>query len=138
MTKRTFILAHEQARQRAAQFCHEAPAGWMVVASEPTRNLDQNAKFHAIVGDIAKSGLQWGGKPRTAAQWKVLLVSGHAAATNEGSEMVPGLEGEFVNLRESTALMSKKRSASLIEYALAFCAMNDVRLSAESRQLEHA
>jgi hypothetical protein len=57
-------------------------------------------------------------------------------ATNEGSEVVPGLEGEFINLRESTALMSKKRSASLIEYALAFCAMNEVRLSAESRQTE--
>ncbi|WP_338762093.1 recombination protein NinB [Massilia sp. METH4] len=133
MMKRTFILAHEQARQRAAQFCTAAPEGWVVTVSEPTRNLDQNAKFHAIVSDIAKSGLKWGGKPRTAAQWKVLLVSGHAAATNEGSEMVPGLEGEFVNLRESTALMSKKRSASLIEYALAFAAMHEVRLSAEAR-----
>lgn len=136
--RRTFILAHDHARVRAAQCCMDSPEGWMVVLSEPTRNLDQNAKFHAIVGDIAKSGVTWAGKARTAAQWKVLLVSGHAAATNEGSEMVPGLEGEFVNLRESTALMSKKRSASLIEYALAFCAMNEVPLTAELRQFEHA
>jgi hypothetical protein len=134
--KRIFVLAHRQARANAAHFAYEAPEGWMVTFSEPKRNLDQNAKFHAIVGDIAKSGLKWAGKPRTAAQWKVLLVSGHAAATNEGSEMVPGLEGEFVNLRESTALMSKKRSASLIEYALAFCAMNQVRLSAASKSVE--
>lgn len=138
MSKRIFVFAHDIARVRAAKFCMEAPEGWMAVFNEPTRNLEQNAKFHVIVSDIAKSGLQWAGKARTAAQWKVLLVSGHAAATNEGAEMVPGLEGEFVNLRESTALMSKKRSASLIEYALAFCAMNEVRLSAESRQLEHA
>jgi hypothetical protein len=41
-------------------------------------------------------------------------------ATKEGSEMVPGLEGEFVNVRESTALMSKRRGASLIDYAEAF------------------
>jgi hypothetical protein len=68
--------------------------------------------------------MQWGGKPRTAAQWKVLMVSGHAVATKEGAEMVPGVEGEFVNLRESTAAMSVRRSSSLIEYTLAFMAMN--------------
>jgi hypothetical protein len=131
--RRPFFLMHDQARNNAARYCMEAPAGWMVVFSEPKRSNLQNAMFHAIVGDIAKSGLKWCGKTRTASQWKVLLVSGHSAATNEGSEMVPGLEGEFVNLRESTALMSKKRGASLIEYALAFCAMNDIRLSPESR-----
>lgn len=136
--KRIFVLSHRQARARAAHFAYEAPEGYVVTFSAPKRNLDQNAKFHAIVGDIAKSGLEWAGKKRDEAQWKVLLVSGHAAATKEGSEMVPGIEGEFVNIRESTALMSKKRSASLIEYALAFCALHGVRLSAASRQDEAA
>jgi hypothetical protein len=97
-----------------------------VSVKEDTRTLDQNAKFHALCDDIAKSGFDWAGKPRSAAQWKVLLVSAHATATEEGSEMVPGLEGEYVNLRESTALMSVRRSASLIEYTLAFMANNDI------------
>ena len=103
-----------------------------------SRTLDQNAKFHAICADLAKGKTLWCGKARTAAQWKVLLVSGHARATNEETEMVPGLEDEFVNLRESTALMSKKRGASLIEYSLAFCAMNDVRFSAAEYESEPA
>lgn len=94
-----------------------------------TRSLEQNAKFHALVGDIAKAGCKWAGKPRNTKEWKVLLVSGHAVATKEGSEMVPGLEGEFVNLRESTASMSVRRASSLIEYTLAFCAQNDVPMS---------
>lgn len=127
--KRVFILAHGEARRRAAAHCIDAPDGYAVTFSEPTRSLEQNAKFHAICGDIARSHMTWGGKRRTLAQWKVLLVSGHAVATKEGAEMVPGLEGEFVNLRESTALMSKRRSASLMEYALAFCAVNEVPLS---------
>jgi len=59
----------------------------------------------------------------------VLLVSGHAVATKEGADMVPGMEGEFVNLRESTALMSVRRAASLIEYSIAFCAINRIELS---------
>jgi hypothetical protein len=94
-----------------------------------TRSLEQNDHFHAVCEDLAKSGLEWQGKPRTKAQWKVLLVSAHAVATGEGAEMIPGLEGEFVNIRESTAQMSVARSSSLIEYALAFCAMKGVPLS---------
>lgn len=98
------------------------------------RSLDQNAKFHAICSDLGRSSLEWAGKKRRGEEWKVLLVSGHAAATKEGAEMVPGLEGEFVNLRESTARMSRARSSSLIEYALAFCAAHDVELSAVDRE----
>ena len=92
-----------------------------------TRTGEQNAKFHALCSDLERSGVQWAGKPRDAAEWKVLLVSGHSVATKQGSDIVPGLEGEFVNLRESTALMSKARSSSLIEYAVAFCAMHGVQ-----------
>ncbi len=124
--KKTYILAHQQARDRAWRELQVAPEGWSVTFDEPKRNLEQNAKFHAICTDLERSQLPWGGKPRDSAAWKVLLVSGHAVATKEGAEMLPGLEGEFVNLRESTALMSKARSSSLIEYALAFCAQNEV------------
>jgi hypothetical protein len=91
-----------------------------------TRSLEQNAHFHALCDVIAKSGHKWMNKTRNAAQWKVLLVSGHAVATNDEVDIVPGLEGEFVNLRESTALMSIKRSSSLIEYTLAFMAHNGI------------
>lgn len=132
---RTFILAHADARQRAAAFMREAPDGVVVTISEPKRNSDQNAKFHALCSDIARSGLEWMGKRRSTEQWKVLLVSGHAMATKEGADLVPGLENEFVNLRESTAAMSKKRCASLIEYTLAFCAMRGV---AQSNEVEAA
>lgn len=97
----------------------------------PTRTGEQNAKFHALCSDIARAGVQWAGKARSADAWKVLLVSGHAMATKEGSEIIPGLEGEFVNIRESTAAMSKKRGASLIEYTLAFCAMHGVNAQEE-------
>ncbi len=126
---KTFILAHQIARERAKDAVKNAPDGWQVIVKPATRTTEQNAKFHALCSDIAKSGMKWAGKSRTAAQWKVLLVSGHAIATSEGAEIVPGIESEFVNLRESTALMSKKRGASLIEYTLAFCAANSIKLS---------
>lgn len=122
----TYTLVHDEARRRAVQAVKDAPHGYMVIIKPPTRTSEMNAKFHAMCGEIARSGITWAGKPRTADQWKVLLVSGHAVATGEGSDMLPGLEGEFVNLRESTALMSKKRGSSLIEYTQAFCEMHGV------------
>ncbi|AMM23184.1 recombination protein NinB [Variovorax sp. PAMC 28711] len=126
MSKRIFRLVHAEARRRAVAAVVEAPEGQTVTIAEPNRNSDQNAKFHAICSDLAKAGIEWAGKPRDAAAWKVLLVSGHAVATKEGGEIVPGIEGEFVNVRESTALMSKSRGSSLIEYAVAFMAMHEV------------
>ena len=126
--RKLFVLAHQQARRRAMAAVADAPEGWRVKVEPQTRSLDQNAKFHAMCDDIARSGVEWAGKPRSPAQWKVLLVSGHAMATNDGAEMVPGLEGEFVNLRESTAAMSKRRGASLIEYTIAFCAEHGINM----------
>lgn len=117
-----FILSHQQARANAIESVQNAPEGHEVRISEPRRTLDQGARFHALCDDLA--GREWAGKPRDAAQWKVLLISGHAIATKLGAEMVPGLEGEFVNLRESTATMTKSRASSLLEYAEAFAATN--------------
>ncbi|MDB5541964.1 MAG: recombinase [Devosia sp.] len=136
MTKQTVILAGELQRKTAMRYVAEAPIGYRVEIKEPKRTDGQNERFHAICGDIAKSGLPWAGKPRSAVQWKVLLVSGHAKATGEEFDMVPGLEGEFINLRESTALMSVRRGSSLIEYATAFAQMNNVLLWAAEE--EHA
>jgi hypothetical protein len=129
-----YILAHPEARRRAVAGVMDAPEGYRVEVKPPKRSGEQNDKFHAMCDDIARQA-EWLGKKRTKDQWKVLLVSGHATATKEGSEVVCGLEGEFVNIRESTAQMSKARGSSLIEYTAAWGAMNGVIFSDEK---EHA
>jgi hypothetical protein len=97
------------------------------------RSTGQNKKFHATCRAIAASGITFKGRRRSVNEWKVLMVSAHALATGLQVELVEGLEGELVNLRESTAHMDAQRSASLIEYTLAWCAQNDVRLPADGR-----
>ena len=119
---RLFILVHAEARRRAVEAVKNAQDGDVVRISKPTRNLEQNALFHALCANLAASPLQWAGKRRTVDEWKVLLISGHAVATKQGAEIVPGLEGEFINIRESSARMSKARASSLIEYTQAFIA----------------
>lgn len=95
------------------------------------RTLDQNAKFHAMCEDFARSGVMWAGKKRSKVGWKNLLISGHAVATKEETEIVPGLEGEFVSIRESSAQMSKGRGSSLIEYTYAWGAELGVSFRAD-------
>ena len=135
--KKLFILrdpvqAHKVFQESLWQYCKAMLiAGHVlkITIGDITRTLEQNAKFHSICDDIAKAGFVWHGKKRNAEQVKVLLVSGHAMATGEGVEVVAGLEGEFINLRESTALMSVKRSSSLIEYATAWATLNGYKLN---------
>ena len=131
--KQLFRLVHDMSKKRAIAAIEALSLdGWIIEIREATRTLEQNAKFHAMCGDIAKSPLQWAGKRLTARQWKFLLVSGHAVVTNEASEIIQGLEGELINIRESTALMSKRRGSSLIEYTLAFGTTHEVKWSDEA------
>jgi hypothetical protein len=128
MDKQRFILIDDLRKERAAQAVLSAPKGYVVEIKPPKRSEEQSAHFHAICNDIAKSGLKWAGKARTPPEWKRLLVSAHAVATEEPSEFVAGIEGEVVNVRESTALMSVSRASSLIEYSIAFATSKGVVL----------
>lgn len=96
-----------------------------------TRTDRQNRLLHALFSDIAKHGPLLG-KMRTPEQTKQILVIAHGIATKEECEIVQ-IESEAVALRESTARMTKRRMASLLEYCLAYCAENGIELR-ESRQ----
>lgn len=94
--------------------------------AEQTRSLEQNSLLHDLFTDAANQA-EWMGKKRTAEEWKNLFISGHAMATKQGVEIVPGLEGEFLNIRESSAQMSVERMTSLIEYVIAWGTQNGVK-----------
>ena len=129
----SFTLISDRVRSNAIEAVRSAPPNWIVTIKEPKRSTDQNAKFHAICGDISKSGMKWAGKERSLEDWKALLVSAHSVATGSGGEVIPGIEGEFVAIRESTSRMRVSRASSLLEYTLAFCAMNGIELTDAER-----
>ena len=92
------------------------------------RSDEQNEKLHAMLGDISKQKT-FNGKTLNIEQWKMIFVSGHKIATGGCAEMAIGLEGEVINLRESTAKMSVRRLSSLIDYISAWGAENDVKFT---------
>lgn len=118
---RKLIITGDLARESAIRILKEAPVGSVVRFSDGDRTLEQSALFHALCG-VAALRLKFLGKVLTPIQWKVLFVSGHSAATGNKPEVVAGLEGEYVNIRESTAQMGKRRMNSLIEYTQAYLA----------------
>jgi len=120
MNKQRYILAHALARQRAVQAVKEAPDGWSVVLSEPTRNLEQNAALWAILAEISEK-VVWYGNKLTSEEWKDIL-----SASLKKQKVVPGLDGNFVICGQSTSKMSKSEFSDLLELANAFYAQQVV------------
>ncbi|OZN24874.1 recombinase [Actinobacillus seminis] len=130
--KQSFFLRGEQVRLNAMEFIRTLPIDeknpLVVSIKLMRRSLEQNAKLHAMLSDIAKQ-CEFQGKKRDVDTWKAIFVSAHKIATGGYAEMAIGLEGEVINLRESTAQMSVKRLASLIEYILSWGVQNGVHFN---------
>lgn len=130
--KQLFFLCSTQVRLNCLEFIKELPTddkNPLVVKIQPmTRSLEQNSKLHALLSDISKQ-CKFNGKRRDIETWKMIFVSAHKIATGGKAEMVIGIEGEVINLRESTAQMSVKRLASLIEYVQAWGVENGVKFN---------
>lgn len=83
-----------------------------------TRSDRANRRLHAMLGTLAMHA-EYQGRKLDIDAWKHLMCSGHMLATGE-PDFVTGLEGELINLRESTAKMSGARISSLMEYISAY------------------
>ena len=62
--RKVFVLAHDQARRGVGAFALSAPEGWHVTFQPATKKRDQEEKYHAQIGDIARqttyAGRAWG------------------------------------------------------------------------------
>jgi hypothetical protein len=127
MTSHTLVLTGPIARAAAIRRIEDCPEGYVVSFKEPTRTLEQNALLHAILSDVARQA-EYLGSRRSVEFWKGLFVSGWEIATGKKPVIVPGLEGEFINIRQSTTTLGKKSMSELIEYIKAWCSANNVEL----------
>lgn len=131
-----FYIRNENIKNNAISIIREIECNdkspIVVTVTKMNRSLPQNAMFHSLCGDLERSGFIFCGKPRSATQWKVILISGHSIAVPEDGdtgEIIAGIQGEIVSLRESSAQMKVSRMTSLIEYTMAFCIDNGIPIS---------
>jgi hypothetical protein len=124
MSKQTFTLAHPLARKRAMAAVAEAPDGFVVTVSEPTRNLEQNAKLWAMLTEVSEQ-VVWHSKKLSPENWKAVFSSAIRKL-----EVVPNLDGTgFVALGQSTSQMSKREFGEMLELIAAFGAQHGVEFN---------
>lgn len=61
------------------------------------RSVEQNARLHALIGEIA-GRVEWAGKMRDTETWKRLLTAAWLRGRGEPIEMLPALDGHGVDI----------------------------------------
>jgi len=112
--KRTFILNHPQARNRAIEAIREADQGYVVTIGEQRRSGVQNALMWVLLQELSDQ-VTWHGQKLTAENWKDMCT-----AALKRQQVVPGIDGGFVVLGTSTRKMTKLEMAELIDFIYAF------------------
>jgi hypothetical protein len=118
-----FSLVHDMARQMAVRAVTRAPAGYVVEVKPKTRTLDQNAKLWALLTDLSEQ-VNWHGQKLTSDEWKIVMT-----ASIRRQRVLPGIDGGFVAIGESTSKMTVKEFSDLVELIHAFGAQHEVRFS---------
>lgn len=122
--KGIFVMAHETARQNAIDCVRNAPAGYVVRVTPPTRNLEQNAALWAMLNDIAMQ-VVWHGRKLDPESWKHIFSS-----SLKKQDVVPNLDGTgFVVMGISTSSMTKQEMSDLLELIASFGAQHNVNWS---------
>ncbi|WP_307744446.1 recombination protein NinB [uncultured Pantoea sp.] len=130
MEKMTFLLRDSNIRQNCITAIQQLPSNpdkpLQVTIQEDTRSLAQNRMLWACLHDVS-SQVVWYGKKLDAESWKHIF-----SASLKGQETVPGINGGFVVLGQSTSKMRVSEMRDLITLIHAFGAERNVRFSDES------
>lgn len=124
MSKQTFIMAHDMARQRAIQAVKDAPEGYAVTVSEPSRTLDQNAaQWPYLAGFAAQKQLCINGVMQTVTDddWKDVLTG-----VWTGETRMAAFDGKVIMLPQRTSKMVKKVFSDWMEFLAAMAAQSGV------------
>lgn len=124
MDKRTFKLVHATARRLAVEAVQNAPDGYCVTVSEPTRSLDQNAAQWPYLAGFAQQkqlcingAMQW----VTDDDWKDVLT-----ACWNGEMRMAAFDGKVIMLPQRTSSMGKKVFSDWLEFLIAMAAQSGV------------
>lgn len=125
--KTTIFLVGQRQRQFAHQCIDQAPADYVCQITKKTRSLEQNARLWAMLTDISRQ-VEWYGKKMDPESWKHVF-----SAALKKQEAVPGLDGGFVVLGQSTSRMTIAEMRDMQELMSAFGAERDVQWSEPER-----
>lgn len=127
MSRATLILNSNADREKACRWVMGVKAGTRLEFKEAKRTTDQNARFWAMLTDIAQQ-ITWHGQKLTTDDWKLVFLD----ALKREMRIVPNISGNgFVNLGQSSSDLSKTEFSDLIEIMIAFGAQHGVKFQDE-------
>lgn len=98
-----------------------------VSITEQDRSIEQNARLHAMLSDIAHQ-VEWHGQKFNITVWKRLCTAAWLREEGEQPLLVPALDGQgFDLIFERTSKLSVKKCAALITWIEAFGTEHQVR-----------
>ena len=100
-----------------------------IEVKDASKSREQEEKYHAIIGDIAKQAQHIGSK-WDAEDWKRLLVDQFARdRMMYGAPILPNLDNTgIVQLGVQTRHFTKEQASEFVEFLLAWCADNGIEL----------
>lgn len=143
---RKFVVNDDSVRQRVIEFAREVPLGWEFIGRPARKTRDQEERYHAMIGDIARQ-YQHAGRRWDTESMKRLLVDAFKHETRDDPDLAPlwramgdlrlvpsiGRDG-FVALGDQTRKFPKKLASAFIEWLFAFGAENGVRWTEPQRR----
>ena len=93
-----------------------------------SKSREQEEKYHAIIGDIAKQAQHMGAK-WDAETWKRLLVDKYCREIGINSQIMANLDSNgLIQLGQQTRKFTKEQASEFVEFLLAWCADNGIEL----------
>lgn len=125
MSRICLILTNRDTRERAKRWIDQAPMNARCEIKESKRSLPQNARFWAMLTDIARQKT-WHGVRLAPDDWRLIFLD----ALKQEMRIVPNLNGTgFVNLGRSSSDLSKAEFGDLFLVMEAWAAENGVEFS---------
>lgn len=122
MSRATLILANPSVRSRAHAWIDQAPVNTRVEFRGPKRTIPQNARFWALLSDVATQ-LPWHGIKLTPDDWKLIFMD----ALKREVRIVPNIDATgFVNIGSSSSQLSVGEMGDLMTIIEAFGAKHGV------------
>ncbi|WP_316309139.1 recombination protein NinB, partial [Clavibacter michiganensis] len=114
-TRAVVAIQSEADRARVAKWAQNVEVGTIVEFRKKTRSNEQNAKLHAMLGEVAEQ-VVWYGRKLDSDDWKNLFTASLRVA-----DVVPGIDrGTIVPLGIRTSSMTIEEMGNLITLIYAF------------------
>ena len=123
MSRYSFIMRSTADRERILRVVEAAPFGSRVEVKAAKRTLPQNARFWAMLSDVALQ-LPWDGKKLTPDSWKLVFLD----ALKREAQLVPNIDRTgLVNIGTSSSDLTKEEMGDLMEIIAEFGARHGVK-----------